>query len=245
MNEPPPKLDTLVEVDPALGKLVEQMLEKDPLARPSSMGRVRQELARLREMAQAENRSLYGLPGLGALKPARPARSNAGRNAALAVLALAIAGGATFAAVKMSSHPPPPPVAVQPVPQIAPPQPVPTAPPAPKVARLSINTNAPGTRVYIDKSDTDKSTEPVATGVGLLRVSVPPAQSVVLRVEADGYKSFTTPLRLEAGDDSSIPVVMVAVGDKRPSRIGPKATGQAQPAKQEQKATNSNMIDPF
>jgi hypothetical protein len=148
-----------------------------------------------------------------------------------------------FALRKPSEAPPPPPVV------IAPPPPVQLAPPpAPHSGRVVLSTNAAATRVYLDKSATERAAEPVAAGGMHLKVTIPAGQDFVLRVEADGYKTFTMPIKLEAGDETSMPVLMVPVGEPQKPSVG-KTTKKTQPAEPQKpepkKPTNPNLFDPF
>jgi hypothetical protein len=245
MNDAPPRLRELVEVDPALETLIEQLLAKDPDARPPDMARVQESLARLRDRAAAEARPLWVSLGGERRSPA-PARPRRGLlYAGVAVCAaIAVGAGAWLGGAgkpKPVEPPPAPPPAV-----VAPPAPAP--PPAPTTGRVVLSTNAAATRVYLDKSATDRAREPVAAGGMHLKVTIPAAQDLVLRVEAEGYKTFTVPIRLEPGDETSMPVVMVPVAPatepKRPAS-GKKHVPEAPKPEPAKAPINPNMINPF
>jgi serine/threonine-protein kinase len=174
---------------------------------------------------------------------------------AAAVLAV---GGGGFGLVKVLGTKPPPPVIVTPpvvTPPVVAPPPVfaPTMPP--NTGRLILNTNVNGTKIFLDKSEKEKSAEPVAAGGGLLKAQIPSGVEWILRVEADGYQTVTMPLKLAAGEETALPVGMAPIGSKvkptvgRPSGKG--KPGQTPPGPQvavpdkRNKVDNPNVVDPF
>ena len=128
---------------------------------------------------------------------------------------------------------------------------------APALGRLAISTNALTTRVFLDKSATERSASPAAAGGMNLKVPVPAGVDWVLRIEADGFKTVTMPLRIAPGEESSLPVVLTAVEAPRSPRphsdtwpkpripghepSAPPQTGKPAPAA----PGNENFINPF
>jgi serine/threonine protein kinase len=240
MNDPPPKIDTLVNgVDPKLIALVDKLLAKEPSDRPPNMGDVRTQISALRDNAIAEGKPLYG----DAMPPsARPrGRSRAPLIAGLAAAVLAT-GGVIFVASR--PHPAPPPVA--PV-VIAPPVATPST--GPKPGRVNVTTNALATRVFLDKSATEKSAAPAAAGGSNLRVTVPPNVDWILRIEADGYKTQTMPLRIADGEETALPVVLQPDAPA-PVAVAPKhGTGKKPPTPDKpaapKKTEDGKFLNPF
>jgi hypothetical protein len=243
MNEPPPPLETVVEkCDAELRILVTKMLEKEPSARPENMTAVRDELVRLRDLAMSEAKPLYGdaMP---------PAAKRTKKKAPIGAVIGAVAGMAVVgvAAVKLTQKPPEkvvvqaPPIVIE----------KPAAPTGPKPGKLLLSTNATATRVFLDKSATEKSTDPVAAGGGNLRVQVPPNVDWILRVEADGFKSLTMPFKIGEGDDQALPVVLtpdVKDAPKKPhsgSKPGPAPVATPAPAAKPKPVENGKFLDPF
>jgi serine/threonine-protein kinase len=200
MNDPPPKIDTLVNgVDPKLIELVDKLLAKEPSSRPPNMGEVRTAITTLRDNAIAENKPLYG----DAMPPSarRTGKSKVPLVAAGLAVAVLATGGILFVGSRKQPTPQPvTPVVVAPV--------TPTAPTGPKPGRVTVSTNAQATRVYLDKSATEKSPTPTAAGGSNLRINVPPNVDWILRVEADGFKTQTMPLRIGDGEETALPVVL-------------------------------------
>src|SRR5205085_2234218 len=115
-------------------------------------------------------------------------------------------------------------------------------------------TNAPANRVYLDKSETERSAEPAAAGGMSLRVVVPAGVNWILRVEADGFKPATMPLKIVAGEETQLPMVMVPVGEAaRPRAHGGGAARPATPGStppppangEKKHGSNPNIVDPF
>jgi hypothetical protein len=83
---------------------------------------------------------------------------------------------------------------------------------------------------------------------GLQKLTLPPGTNYV-RVESPGFKSFTTKVVVEAGGNETLPVTMVAVGDKHVSHAVTPKPGAPKPATPtptpEKGPTNPNMINPF
>ena len=249
INEPPPPLPSLVEkVNLELVKLVDQLLAKDPAERPADMTVVREELTRLRDLAIQDQVPLFGdaLPFEAKAPPRRtkaPASSSKGLVIGLGVVMLvgAVVGIAKFAGKK--EEPKPPVVIAAPKP-VAPPE----VPRAPKPGRLTVSTNASASRVYLDKSATEKSDKPIAAGGGALRVPVPPDVDWMLRVEADGFKPYSMPLKIGDGEEMQLPVVLQPEGSKKPSGGHVAKVTPAVPVKPTEKpkgTDNGKFLDPF
>lgn len=227
MNEPPPPLETVVEkCHPELRTLVAKMLEKEPANRPASMTVVREELSRLRDLAIAEGKPLYG--------DAMPPQAKRAKKSPLPMVLGGFVGVAAIAVVglKLTQKPPPP--------------------SGPKPGKLSLSTNATAARVFLDKSAIEKSTQPVAAGGGNLRVQVPPNVDWVLRVEADGFKPLTMPFKIGEGDDQALPVVLtpdVKEPPHKPHGGKPVATPTPTPAapapSKPKTVENGKFMDPF
>jgi hypothetical protein len=150
----------------------------------------------------------------------------------------------------------PPPVAEQPA---APP---PQAPPQAghiRPGKLVLSTNALTTRVFLDKSPTDKSENPVAAGGMSFKIEVPPNVYWTLRVEADGYRPVSMPLIIGAGEETTLPVVMMPSAPeaappppaRRPVARAPQKAAQAPAAPAAKPETpakpsgNENIVNPF
>jgi serine/threonine-protein kinase len=184
-----------------------------------------------------------------------PTSSRAGLFAGGALLLVAALGGAVVATRRPARPAPVPAAVAEAPPKVSPP---PTAAPTnglpPNTGRLVITTGVVGTRVYLDKSATDRAAEPAAAGGMVLKVQVPSDVDWILRVEADGYKPVTMPLKIVAGEETALPVVMAPVvadkvrratpGGARPPR--PAAANAPQTGTPEKKGpSNSNILDPF
>jgi hypothetical protein len=239
MNVAPPKVADLAQnVDSELVQLIDQLLAKNPSERPPRMNDVRTRLVAMRDRAMVEERPLYG--------DAMPMKVRAARKGK--PVPLAFAGGALVVAigagvVAFRSKPPPPVPVV-----VAPPVDKPLAPAAPRPGKVTVSTNAQAMRVYLDKSATERSTEPAAAGGGNLRVTVPPGVDWVLRVEADGFKPHSMPLRIGDGEDTALPIVLQPEAPppgpavaKRPS--GPKKPEAPKP--QAKKTDDGKFMNPF
>jgi serine/threonine-protein kinase len=246
MNEPPPMIDTLVNgVSPKLIELVHKCLEKEPTNRPPNMGDVRNQIVTLRDAAIAE-----GVPLYGDAMPPRPQRApGGGRRTPLIVGGLAAATAAIVGVVVLAgrSHPTPPPVAPVVIEK-------PVAPTGPKPGKVTVSTNAQATRVFLDKSATEKSATPAAAGGSNLRVTVPPNVDWILRIEADGFKTQTMPLRIGDGEEQALPIVLApdaptppptAPSVKRPGK--PTAAPTAKPAEKPaaKKTDDGKFLNPF
>jgi hypothetical protein len=72
-----------------------------------------------------------------------------------------------------------------------------------------VTTNALATRVFLDCDG--PSASPVAAGGTNLRVQVPADRDCKLRVEADGFQSVSLPIRLGAGEETGLPVLLAPV----------------------------------
>jgi serine/threonine protein kinase len=157
------------------------------------------------------------------------------------------------------------PAPAPPVARVEAPAPKPIEPPAPAVrkdALVTLSTNAPNARAFLDRSATDRSSEPAAAGGGLLKFAVPPNVEWSLRLEADGYKPQQLPLKLMPGQEVSIPLVMETAAPA-PIRAAAPSHGHSQVQQSPRPATtpapaapaapkkpgtdvpNEHIIDPF
>jgi len=246
MNALPPDLSTLVRsVHPELRTLVDRLLEKEPSRRPSNMAAVRAELLRLRDLALADRRPLYGdaMPDA----PAAPRRTRRPLGPLAGGLAAAVIASGLLVA-RFRPHKAPPPPLPLPLPAVDPAG----APPAKPVhtGRLMISTNTATTRVFLDKSEQDRSPQPAAAGGNNLRLPVPPDVDWVLRVESPGYKTVQMPLRIADGEETALPVVLIADAPatvaKKPHEPPPVAAERpalTKPATP--KTDNEKFLDPF
>jgi serine/threonine-protein kinase len=245
INNPPPPLDTLGQgIDPELVELVHQLIAKEPSQRPANMSEVRRRLVAMRDRALSQGTPLYGT--------AMPASASGRRKAPV----LLIAGGAlatvltVVALGTMGSRSAPPHVAPQPPVAVTPP----AAPPSsgPRLGRVTISTNTSSTRVYLDPSAQERSATPIAAGGDHLRVSVPPNKDWILRVESDGYKPHTMPLRIGDGEETALPVVLTPDAPVRPPTIAASSHRRASSAEAKpqspaapRKVDNGKFLDPF
>jgi serine/threonine-protein kinase len=249
MNEPPPPLAPLVAIDSELDALIKQLLEKSPDDRPKDMGVVKGELQRLKTIAIEENRALYGPKGgnlalFGGRMRGRGSRALLFVVGGLATAAIAVGG-------VMIARKPPPAVVVAPPPVAPRPEPPKAAP----MGRLVVTSTAPSMRIFLDKSATEKSVASVAAGGGFLKVPVPADTDFVMRIEAEGYKTYTMPVRVSAGDENAMPVAMEKLEASKPApppRSGGRPTSKPPTAAKataaapgDKKPTNPNMLDPF
>jgi serine/threonine-protein kinase len=241
MNEPPPPLETVVEkCDAELRMLVTKMLEKEPADRPPNMTVVRDELVRLRDLAMSEGKPLYG--------DAMPlAAKRTKKKAPVVAVIAAVAGIAVIgvAAVKLTEKAPAP-VVVTPPPIVIT---KPAEPSGPKPGKLLLSTNAMATRLYLDKSATEKATDPVAAGGNNLHVQVPPNVDWILRVEAEGFKPLTMPFKIGEGVEQALPVVLtpdVKEGPHKPHSGKAAPAPVVTPTPQKPKPVeNGKFLDPF
>ena len=124
------------------------------------------------------------------------------------------------------------PVAVQPVtPAPVVPQPVAVPPVAPKpggTGRILLNTNTIGTKVFLDKSSAEPSPSPIAAGGTTFKIDIPASSAWVLRIEAEGFKTLNVPIKLNPGEETSIPV---ALSPSTPGRTGDKPTKKRDPVR--------------
>ena len=181
MNEPPPPLNSLVEkvspdlvakhltevpapvasvrpgVPPALAKAVDQLLAKEPADRPADMAVVREELTRLRDLAIQDQTPLFGevMPFEAkpvTRKPPPPKSKSSGSKGLVFGLGglMLLAAGVGIAKLAVKQEEPKPPVVIE----------APRPPVEPKVikpGRVNVSTNTLATRVYLDKSATERS----------------------------------------------------------------------------------------
>jgi tRNA A-37 threonylcarbamoyl transferase component Bud32 len=252
MNEPAPPLEKVVaDVEPGLAALVASLLAKEPEQRPRDMGTVKAEIVRLRDAALARRRPLYGdvMPETAA--PASTARRPLALTLALAAIALVVVAGAGAALLVRRPPPPPAPppvvVAPPPAPVVAP---APSPPPAaPKIGRLLLSLNTPNAQAFLDPSAGEHAAKPAAAGGSLLRLQVPPDTDWVLRVEAAGFKTFTTPLRIAAGEEQALPLVLTPEAPPphgRPAKSHASAPAAAPaPAAAAKGSKDGRFLDPF
>ena len=208
ISEPPPPIASLAQtVHPDLAALVDNLLAKEPSQRPPNMGEVRAKLIALRDAALAHQTPLYGdaMPAIAPRPAARKGSSRAPMLVGGALVAIAAVAGVILAA---RPKPAPPAVVEKPVlpPVVAPP----AVPAGPRPGKVALTSNAQSMRVYLDKSATEKSASPVAAGGGNLRITVPPNVDWVLRVEADGFKTYSMPLKIGDGEEMAQPIMLVA-----------------------------------
>jgi|GEM_PF-6254053 len=144
------------------------------------------------------------------------------------------------------------PVAPQPVGPVAVPQPI--AVPQPHAAgtgRILLNTNTIGTKVFLDKSSAEQSPTPIAAGGTTFKIDIPASSAWVLRIEADGFKTISVPIKLNPGEETSIPVALVP-GSSRPTNDRPikkrdpavKATPTTPPTVKATPAAGEKKTDP-
>ncbi len=252
MNEPPPPLNSLVEkVSPDLVKLVDQLLAKEPADRPADMAVVREELTRLRDLAIQDQTPLFGevMPFEAkpvTRKPPPPKSKSSGSKGLVFGLGglMLLAAGVGIAKLAVKQEEPKPPVVIE----------APRPPVEPKVikpGRVNVSTNTLATRVYLDKSATERSEKPTAAGGQNLRLSVPPDVDWILRVEADGFKPTTMPLRIGEGEEQGLPVVLQPEEVKKPGGHVAKSLPLVKPpvvkppADKPKGTDNGKFLDPF
>ena len=259
LNDPPPPLESYAEVNPELRLLIEQLLAKEPEARPPSMTEVRQRLATFKELHGSGAILWQRKSGEGKTRTVTRARKSGSPLLALALGGIATVGAAVVG-LKLVPHKQSPAPVVAPAPAPAP------VPAAPTTGRLIVSTNALGTKIFLDEPHPDgtveKAATPAAAGGMNLKVQVPAGRDLVLRVEADGYKPVTMPIKVTAGDETALPVVLVAEAPAPPppAPATPGATkrgGHASAKKPDGKpaetparpadkgAQNENLMNPF
>jgi tRNA A-37 threonylcarbamoyl transferase component Bud32 len=239
LTDPPPPLQTRIHIPPALEALVVQLLAKGPADRPADMAEVRQRLRTLRDQ-------LGRLPDRALGRP-RGRR----RVAAIAVGVLAAAGGGAFWRATRPKAPMAP-ASRAPTVVVAAPAPLPSPPPPP-AGSVRVSTNVLATRLYLDAKSTDgtiaHSAEPAAAGGANLKVTVPAGAPYLLRVEADGYEPVTLPLKVSAGEELALPVLLVRAsgGEDKHVRAAPAARPRpaVAPAPPPKRRVNENLMEPF
>ena len=214
------------------------------------MNDVRTRLVALRDRALVESKPLYGdampaKPRVAAMPTSVTARPKKSPMLPLAIGSVVLAAFAVAAVVVMKPAPAPvtpPPVVVE----------KPVVPTGPRPGKVTLSTNAQSMRVYLDKSATEKSPQPAAAGGGNLRVTVPPNVDWVLRVEAEGFKTHTLPLRIGDGEETALPVVLqpdapvpTAVVAKKGGSSTPKKVVDEPKPPAEKKIDNGKFLDPF
>jgi serine/threonine protein kinase len=170
--------------------------------------------------------------------------------AALGVLALA--GAATAVALRKPGNRPGPSETVTVAANLpgTAPAPAPPVPAPPSTGKLLLSTNTVTTRVFLDKSESERSSSPVAAGGMSFKIDVPSGESFVLRVEADGHEPLSMPVKLGAAEEKALPIVLKAlpapapVSHKRTPK--PAATpGEKKPDTKPGEKPAGEFINPF
>jgi serine/threonine-protein kinase len=146
----------------------------------------------------------------------------------LSVVILGAAGGIAFfrKPAPGPTPPQPPALVVTPQPPVQPPpvQPPPETPPAALGSgRVLLSTNTVGTKVFLDKNPAEPTTTPVAAGGMMFKIDVPAGAAWSLRIEADGFKSTSIPLKLKSGEEIPIPVTLQPAAPSAPPPTAPTA----------------------
>jgi hypothetical protein len=115
---------------------------------------------------------------------------------------------------------------------------------------LLLSLNAPTAQVFLDPSATERAAKPAAAGGSSLRVQVPPDTDWILRVEATGFKTFTMPLRIGAGEDQALPLVLTPeapapVAHSHAAKSHAPAPAAPAPTAKPQSAKDGRFLDPF
>jgi serine/threonine-protein kinase len=253
LNDPPPPLAGILDIDPALDKLIMRLLAKEPADRPKDMAELRAALIGLRDLAVKEGRPLYR-------GSARPARSRKPLVLAAAALAGLAAIGAVGWRLSRAPSPPPPIAAPPPRPVEKAPEPAPPPPPAPATATLIVHLNSSAALVYLDESATEKSSTTIAAGGPQLKLTVPAGADRWVRVEAEGHKPVVLPVKLAPGEQREATLTLDANEAPKPAshhssrpHAAPPAPAAKpvapaagpKPAPTEKSPSNPNMINPF
>ena len=230
--------------------------EQAPLYTPrGDMARILTDVQRERSLDIQRAMTDTLAPGMLALSlpPPPAATKRGGVIAGAALLALGAVGAVAWS---LGRHPQPaeqPQAAIVAPPAIAPPPATGAAasgrPTPPGTGRVFILTNAVATRVFLDKSATEPSSEPAAAGGMNLTVNAPADVNWVVRVEADGFKPASMPLKIAAGQEISLPVslVPIAVPPKahRPTVGAARPATPAAPGDKKAAGTNAEIVNPF
>ena len=246
-------LSEQLPVNVELERIVDQLMHKDPDGRPPGMTAARGRLVELRDRMLA-GEHMWGDARNGAVAPPLKAPKKkpvaGGSNKALPIIGGILLVSVAAVAVVVTRRAPP---SVVEVTQVTPPPVVPTSTP---MARVVVSTNSPKTQVFVDRRLPDGTLEmaktPTAAGGMMVKLQVPPDVDLVLRIEGEGYKPSTQPLKLAAGEETALPVVLVPVA--APVVVSTAATKSilkhvalkpADPTKPPppKPTTNSNLMD--